>query len=278
MERRKAIKLSAAAVAAGGIGAVTLTTAFKPEIKPAPEPERLGYKPTESSWNYLPLDPVKTAVLAYTEYANGSCMYGVFKSVMAQLAELIGEPFASFPMQMMRYGHGGVNGHGTICGALNGASALIGLLVEGKAKQDALAAELFIMYENTPLPGFRPGNPALDFNPPTSVAKSALCHASTTRWGKEAGFSIDSKERKERCRRLTSDVAAETVTILNRYHENAFVSNVHDNETVRRCMTCHGKEGKLSNTSGTMNCTSCHTESTGHKLFGDIHYKLMKEK
>ena len=179
---------------------------------------------------------------------------------------------------MMRYGHGGVNGQGTVCGALNGAAALIGLLVEGKEHQDALVAELFSLYENTPLPVFKPSEPGLDYKPPTSVAKSVLCHASTTRWGKVAGLRIDSKERKERCRRLTADIAAQTVIILNRYNENTFFTNAHDNETVRTCMTCHGNEGKLSNTAGKMNCTSCHTKSLGHKLFGDAHYRFMKKR
>jgi hypothetical protein len=179
---------------------------------------------------------------------------------------------------MMRYGHGGVNGYGTICGALNGAAALIGLLVQGKEKQDALAAELFSYYENTPLPVFKPANSASGFTPPISVAKSTLCHSSTTRWGKKAGFRIDSKERKERCRRLTADVAAQTVTVLNNYHDSTFLTNAHDNKRVRTCMTCHGNESKLSNTSGKMECTSCHSKSLGHRLFGDVHYKLMKER
>lgn len=278
MERRKALKLSVAALAAGGVGAVTLVTAFKPEVNPVSEPKRLEFKETESLWTYLPLDPAVTAEIAYAEYPNGSCMYGTFKSVIIQLAEKIGEPFTSFPVQMMRYGHGGVNGQGTICGALNGAAALIGLLVEGKENQDALAAELFYLYENSPLPVFKPSSPALDFTPPTSIAKSTLCHSSTTRWGKAADLRIDSNERKERCRRLTADIAAQTVTILNHYFDNTFITNAHDNKTVRTCMTCHGSEGKLSNTSGKMECTSCHSESLGHRLFGDIHYKLMKEK
>ena len=40
MERRKAIKLSVAAIATGGAGAATLATAFKPDIKPAPGTDR----------------------------------------------------------------------------------------------------------------------------------------------------------------------------------------------------------------------------------------------
>ncbi len=65
MERRKAIKISVAAIAAGGVGAITLTTAFKPDIKPAVAPEKLGWTQRDSPWTYLPLDPAVTAALAY---------------------------------------------------------------------------------------------------------------------------------------------------------------------------------------------------------------------
>lgn len=275
MERRKALTLTAAAIATGGIGLATLATAFKPKVKPAAEPKKLEFKGSESPYAYASLNPTVTAEVAYGDYPDGSCMYGVFNSVISQLADKVGDPFTSFPTQMMKYGHGGVGGTGTICGALNGGAALIGLMVEEKKVQDALVAELFRIYESSPLPVFEPDKPAMDFTPPPSVAESFLCHASTTRWGKTTGFRIDSKERKERCRRLTADVAAHTVEILNNYHSNSFVANSHDNEGVRTCMTCHGSEGKLGNTSGKMSCTSCHTKSVGHKLFGDVHYKLM---
>lgn len=278
MERRKALKIAAGAIAAGGVGLVTMTTtAFNPEVKAAMKPKKIQFKESESDWKYVPLDPMKTAEVAYNEYPNGSCMYGVFSSVIKQLAENVGEPFASFPTQMMKYGHGGVNGYGTICGTLNGAAAAIGLLVEDKATRDALSAELFHMYEQTPLPTYQPQNPGLEFDPPTSIAKSVLCHASTTRWGNEADCTINSKERKERCRRLTADIAAQTVTILNNYHNNAFMAGAYDNETVRTCTTCHGGEGKIANVSGKMECTSCHDESIAHKVFADVHHKFMSK-
>jgi hypothetical protein len=76
---------------------------------------------------------------------------------------------------------------------------------------------------------------------------------------------------------LTGDVAAQTTTILNEYFNNTYLTTGHNNETVGKCMTCHGGEGKLGNTSGKMSCAPCHTESPGHKVFADVHYKLMKE-
>lgn len=278
MNRRKAMTIAAGAVAAGGAGIITLMTAFKPKYLPEEKPQKLEYKKEESEWMYDPLDPAVTAQLAYKHYSGGSCMYATFKSVVSQLAEKFGEPFASFPYHMMKYGHGGIGGFGTTCGALNGGAALIGLFfAHNKKIQDSLITGLFRWYEETQLPVFKPQEPILDFIPPSSISHSPLCHASNSNWVKTSGYKITSDERKERCRRLTGDVAGHITTVLNETCNNTYVTIGHDNETVRKCMTCHGSEGKVSNISGNMSCNSCHTESLGHKLFAEPHYKLMKE-
>jgi len=278
MDRRKAMKITAGAIIGGGAGLYALTNAFKPEYLLLEESHKMEYNNTKTSWEYYPLDPAQTAQLAYKHFDSGSCMYATFKSIISQLADKFGEPYISFPLHMMKYGHGGVGGFGTICGALNGASAIIGLFVAEKAMQDSLITGLCRWYEETKLPEFRPQMAILDFTPPSTISNSTLCHASNTNWVKEAGYKVNSDERKERCRRLTSDVASHVTIVLNEYFGNTYVTNGHDNETVRTCMTCHGDKGKLANTSSKMGCTSCHTESIGHTLFADVHYKLMKSK
>jgi len=278
MNRRKAMKIAAGAIVGSGAGILILSNAFKPEYLPLEESQKLEYNNTKTSWAYYPLDPAVTAELAYKNFDSGSCMYATFKSIISQLADKYGEPYASFPLHMMKYGHGGVGGFGTICGALNGAAAVIGLFVAEKAIQDSLITGLFRWYEETKLPEFRPQMAILDFTPPSTISNSTLCHSSNTNWGKEAGYKVNSDERKERCRRLASDVALRVTVVLNEYFGDIYVTDGHDNETVRTCMTCHGDKGKLGNTSGKMGCTSCHTESIGHKVFADVHYKLMKSK
>ena len=278
MNRRKAITIAAGAIAGGGAGIITLMHAFRPEYMPEVKPQNLEYQKEESDWMYDPLDPAVTAELAYKQYSSGSCMYATFKSVVSQLADKFGEPYASFPVHMMKYGHGGIGGFGTTCGALNGAAALIGLFFKEKKIQDSLITGLFRWYEKTKLPEFKPHEPILDFTPPSSISNSTLCHASNSNWVKASGYKITSDERKERCRRLTGDVAAQLTVVLNECFNNKYITSGHDNETVRKCMTCHGNKGKLSNTSGNMSCTSCHSESHGHKLFSDAHYRLIKEK
>ena len=277
MDRRKALKAAAGVFAGGGIGLVTLSNAFKPEEQPVEEPSKLEYDPPETGWKYVILDPAVTAQLAYGYYSEGSCMYATVRSVISQLGEKTGEAYTSFPFHMFKYGHGGVGGYGSVCGAINGAAALIGLLIPDKTIQDRLITDIFRWYEKVPLPAFIPSEPALDFTPARSVSNSVLCHASNTNWSNQSGFKVSSNERKERCRRLTSDVVQKVTTALNEIHSDLYMANLQSNEAVNTCMACHGQEGKVDNASARMDCQSCHTESAGHRVFSDVHYRLMKE-
>ena len=272
------MKIFAGVVAGSGAGAYVLSNVFKPEYQPMADPRKLENKHSGSGWSYSFLNPAVTGDLAYQYYAEGSCMYAVFKSILAQLAEKFGEPYASFPSHMMKYGRSGIGGYGTICGSLNGAAALIGLLVEGNSTQNTLITGLFRWYEKIAIPEFTPRTAILDYTPPKSVSDSTLCHASVTNWVKKSGYKADAGERVERCRRLTGDVAMRTAVLLNEYTGNTYVTDGHDNENVRECMTCHGDQGKLNNTFGKMECSSCHTESIGHRIFANPHYKMIRKK
>jgi hypothetical protein len=276
MDRRKIIKLGGGIIAAGGVGLFALSTAFKTKNQPVAETEDLKYNQSEDNWKYSSLDPANTGELAYKYYSEGSCMYATVKSVISQLAEKFGEPYSSFPCELFKYGHGGIGGYGSVCGALNGAAALIGLLINDKQVQDRMISDIFQWYEKESLPKFTPQNQGSDFTPPTSISNSVLCHASNTNWSNISGFTVDSKERKERCRRLTGDVAMKVTDSFNQIFASAYIPGTHIDETSGTCITCHGDEGKVSNTAVKMSCNSCHTESIGHKVFADVHYKMMK--
>ncbi len=258
------------------VSVLTLTTAFKSPVPARAEPVTLDSEKGKTAWAYHPVDPAITAERAYLDYSKHSCMYAIFNSVLSQLAESHGEPYASFPTAMMLYGHGGIGGYGTVCGALNGAAALFGLFVGDKKMQNHLIENLFRWYEETELPRFDPESPGLDYTPPASSATLPLCHASITHWVQTSGYEAKSAQRKERCRRLSADVAAQAVTILNQYFSNTFTTAARPSETVSACMTCHGDGGKLANTNGMMHCAACHPKSLGHRLFADIHYKMMQ--
>jgi hypothetical protein len=139
-----------------------------------------------------------------------------------------------------------------------------------------MITDIFRWYEKEPLPVFDPRNPNYGYMPAKSISDSVLCHASNTNWCATAGFKVDSKERKERCRRITADVAKKAATSLNEIITNTYTSNIYNDETVNACLTCHSSEGKVNNVAVKMNCNSCHTESVGHRVFSDIHYKMMK--
>jgi len=279
MNRRKFVKITLAGLAGTTSGAYILSTCFKTPLNLDNKSTRLlseEDRNAASPWIYSKLDPDVTADIAYKSYDNGSCMYGVFKSVVYQLGEKFGEPYKSFPYDMMKFGRGGIGDYGSVCGALNGIGAVIGLFVRNKKNQNYLIADLFSWYEKTELPVYVPKIPQLKLNVTTSVSSSILCHVSAANWGKSSGYIMNSSQQKERCRRLTADVVRKTVVILNDFFDDKYIASNRLSETVNGCIKCHNKGGKLSNTRGQMDCASCHSTSLGHRVFADIHYKMMK--
>ena len=213
---------------------------------------------------FVPLDPAAIADKAYRIFPDGACMYATFASIVTSLGELVGEPYRSFPVDMMRYGEGGISGWGTVCGALNGAAAMIGLIYPGKdgARRAELVAELFSWYEQSQLPKFRPTQTAVSSEIPSSIAKSVsnsvLCHVSVSRWCKVSGCDAFSPEKRERCRRLTADVVRKTVELLNRSQEPASRFAELSSET-NSCVACHGKTDR-ADAMVKMRCVTCHSD------------------
>lgn len=209
-----------------------------------------------------PLVPAVVADKAYRIFPEGACMYATFASIVSSLGELVGEPYRSFPVDMMRYGEGGISGWGSVCGALNGAAAVIGLIYPGKdgTRRAELVAELFSWYEQSQLPKFRPTQTAISLEIPSSVAKSVsnsvLCHVSVSRWCQVARCDALSPEKRERCRRLTADVVLKTVELLNRSQEPASSFAELSSET-KSCVACHGKTDR-ADAMVKMRCDTCH--------------------
>ncbi|NLF74045.1 MAG: hypothetical protein GX575_33995 [Candidatus Anammoximicrobium sp.] len=213
-------------------------------------------------WSYQPLDPDTVGQVAYELYPHGSCMYAVFGSVISQLAEKAGEPFRSFPLEMMRYGATGIGGWGSVCGALNGCAALIGLFhrEQHDKLRDELISDLFLWYESSRLPRFVPGPVADEVG--VGVAGSVLCHVSVSEWCKSTGHDAFGKERRERCRRLSADCAMRLVELLNAGAEGPadFLDLTDANHA---CIECHGKGGQ-GDSSARMSCVRCHQFDRTH--------------
>lgn len=225
------------------------------------------YSASPASWIYYPLEADKTASLAYEIYPGRGCMYAVFKSIVGQLAENYGAPYNQFPFEMLQYGHGGAGAYGSLCGTLNGGAAVIGLFCTHKKTSDQMISHLFKWYEESELPEFVPSHPLVDMAIPTVVTESVICHASISRWCKKADCGPDDPQRTERCMRLSADIAAKTVEILNAYADKHVVAFALDGKS-EECMSCHGlDEAKMYKSKTRMSCGSCH---------GDPHTPVIK--
>lgn len=209
----------------------------------------LAAGPSPDPWQYVPLAPAEVAAEAYRLMPEGGCMYGVFRAVLIGWAKKAGQSLDMFPFHMFRYGEGGIAGWGTICGTLNAGAALIGLFENDRARREKLISELFAWYEQAELPVYRP---AAD-SPPISksVADSVLCHISVAHWCSASGAQLVSPAMKERCRRLTADVAAKTVELLNRRQSAAPTAAVASQAT----------PAKPPKSIGKMDCRACHHKS-----------------
>jgi hypothetical protein len=214
--------------------------------------------PAQTPWPYQAPDPGLVAKRAYAAYYTGKgCMFGTFEGLMGELREKVGSPYTLFPVNMMEYGKGGVNGiWGTLCGTLNAAAAVINLTSSTPAP---LINEVFFWYCQESLPGDRPENPKYEISP--SVAGSPVCHVSVQRWCEVTGFKPTSPERAERCAWLTAAVAKYTAELLNQQANGTFVASHELPPEVKRCMACHGK-GAQENVhhGGNMGCAQCHTD------------------
>jgi len=217
-------------------------------------------------WPYKALDPDEVRIQAHNLYWNDKdCCSGVFGAIVNALVVAVGDPWTNLPMEIMLYGRGGGAGWGSLCGTLNGASALISLVTE-KAPSGNLISELWGWYSQAELPTtvaneFATGNRYLmhkyDGVLIQNIAASPLCHVSVGEWCVLAQKKVGDVERKERCARLAGDIAARTVELLNAHFAGTFTPTYTDPASVTGCMTCHGA-AVFGNVLSRMDCEPCH--------------------
>jgi hypothetical protein len=221
-------------------------------------------------WPYTRLDPEEARKLGHEAYYQLGCGYAGFSGIVKGLQDRVGAPFTMLPLQMMSYGNGGLKGWGTVCGALNGAAAAISLVSDMKTS-GALIDDLMNWYTEVLFPSDISNRYAEDraFKTdknikglPQSRSNSPLCHASVTRWCTASGRPVDSPERIERCARLSGDVVAQAVKILNDQSRGIFQSEHPPARSVSGCMNCHGPGRSARNVSARMDCLPCHQDHT----------------
>lgn len=222
--------------------------------------ERGGSKEIEVTkwpWPYEKLNPELVRKKGYEGWYEGACSYGVVSAIISELRDKIGQPYPLLPIDMLRFGEGGVAGWSTLCGTLIGGGAVL-TLIAGKEDYSKLVDELMGFYSETTLPTKKHEGYAKFPGQVQSVSGSPLCHVSVTRWCKVSGKKAFSPERNDRCAKLTGDVAAYVVELLNKHAEGTFVPTYTLPKEVQTCRGCHDKDGKVENTRGKMYCTQCH--------------------
>ena len=251
IERRRTLTVLGSGIAAGLMGPALLRCTSNP----AADSSELG---NQVPLPYAALDPTHVGELAYRNFYHGDCMYGVFASLVEALAEKVGEPFASYPTSVTRYGAGGVMGWGTLCGAANGAAMAIYLVSKSPAQA---ISEVFGFYEQEALPNFVPAEPK--FQVASSVAGSTLCHVSISKWCDASGFKSYSAERADRCAQLVASVAMHTAEVLNSQADGTFNAVHKLSGATIACRGCHDAGGVLENSRGMMDCEGCHFTQVG---------------
>ena len=234
--------------------------------------QSIGRAGTQATWPYpyQALDVEKVRKYGHDLYYVSGCSYGSFHALVKALSELIPDPWATFPSQMMIYGKGGGEGWGGLCGGINGPSAFIALVCPTSARADVLIGELFGWYTQTKFPsdisnqygvnsefGDNRFTQALAQN----TSGSILCHVSVTEWCKAAAKVQTSADRKERCARLTGDVAAYAAKILNDEFAGTFAATYVPPAAIATCNSCHTL-GDMNIVAAKMNCVQCHGDHT----------------
>ncbi len=250
--QRRSFLAKAGLLSAGTISAGTMQTLIQP-----PQAHSQTVNDPQDQWPFpfFDLVPNLAAERGYEAFYQGACCYGTVQGILSQWKELHGEPFSSIPADMFKYGEGGVAGWGSVCGTLNGASAMINLVCEYEDAK-ALIDELVAWYSSTAVPVFIPAGKE-EITKTTSG--SPLCHVSVSKWCKAAQVGATSTERKERCARLVADVAMKTCNLLNDHFNETFVSEHGISQDVTDCMECHGPNA-MNSTLGKMSCTPCHEQ------------------
>jgi len=251
--QRRSFLTNAGLLSAGAISVGAVQSIMQP---PLAQSQTVDDPLAQWPYPFVALDPDLAAERGYeTFYSGGACCYGTVQGLLSQWKDLIGEPYTYIPGEMFKYGEGGVVGWGSVCGTLNGASAMINLVCEHEDAK-ALINELVAWYSSTAVPVFIPAGKE---EIAKSTAGSPLCHVSVSKWCKAAQAGAISPERKERCGRLVADVAMKTCHLLNKHFDETFVAEHGVSQDVTDCMECYGPSA-MNSTLGKMSCTPCHEQ------------------
>jgi hypothetical protein len=249
-----------------------------PPPEPGPQVANLPYQ------QFLPanyqLDVAAVKETAYHGYYNGGCCHGAFSGLLTELAK-VGQPFNLLPMDLGKFGGGGIAGYGSICGASLAGILIQNFVTSNAGARAAMMTELMRWSEREAFPKYDPAtvDPAevaaaadlqLDWSAGNLVnlgvvTGSHLCHASVSTWCAAKGVAANGKDKLARCARLTADVAGKVAEMMNAYLSTGAFTAIALDEASKACGTCHGAGSTPKPVASGMACASCHSDkATGH--------------
>lgn len=235
---RRGLLVSTGKLAVGAAGIAAVSAGGLNLLSRAEAKEKAKYP-----WGYKKLDPAEVGKIAYENWYKGFCCYAVASGLIIPLQEKIGSPYTIFPVESTKWGHGGAVGWGTLCGSLTGAGIATGLIAGEDGEK--ILNEVIHWYADTELPIYKPASPKASIKN-VNKSDSPLCHISVGKWMKREHVKFFSPERKERCARLSADVAMHTAMLLNDWTDgkfkptHAFPVKTHNITSQHNCNECHG--------------------------------------
>lgn len=224
-----------ALVAAGGIaGAGGLTN----QAEAAKQGGNQGYP-----YPYKKMNPQKCAEIAYSNWYKNFCAYGSASGIIVPQRKLVGGAWHSFPIMSVKFGEGGVEGWGTLCGTLLGAGVAVSLAAGHEG--EPIINDLMQWYSETSQPVFKPKKPRARFRSMTT-SNSPLCHISVGKWMAAEKKGLASAERKDRCARLCASVAYQAAVLLNDWADGRYKPSHNVKQAAvgitsqNNCDECHG--------------------------------------
>jgi len=213
-----------------------------------------------TAYPYKKLDSAEVAQIAHETYFTKFCAETVLTGLFKPLAKSVGAPYDSYPLNSVFWAHGGMMGWGTACGTLIGAGTAIGLITaDDKTKVttpggrkavpvgEAIINDVIAFYASESLPQYKPASPRAHIKN-QSVSDTPICHISVGKWMDKEEVKFFGIERKERCARLSADVAGYTAKLLNEWADGTYkprnepLANAIDHQitTQGNCDDCHG--------------------------------------
>ncbi len=213
----------------------------------------------KTDYKYTKLDPEKVAAITHENYFKRWCASSVIAGFVEQLRDKVGGQWKDFPIDAMRWAHGGLAGWGALCGTLTGAGTVIGLVTNDTDIGEEMANDLAFYYSYTELPSYKPAKSRAKLSNMT-IAGTPVCHISVGRWMRAEGEAFLSDARAERCARLAADIAMGTARMLNAWKDGTFKAkhkllyNVAANgiTSQNNCMDCHGSDVPSAETYSTL--------------------------